>query len=146
MREIIISQLNVLILLILVCLAGTIKIFSILGSIELGSIDNNNTPRVIVYCTVSVNKKTGNAKGAKFPAGTDCDAMRKLEQEGKPLPTIIDVTPSGITDCTVSVNKKTGTSKVAKFPAGTDCDAMRKLEQEGKPLPTIINSPPTTVP
>jgi CO/xanthine dehydrogenase Mo-binding subunit len=142
MREILISQLNVLILLILVCLAGTIKIFSMFSSTDSGDI----VPNGITECTVSVNKDTGNSKVEKFPAGTDCEAMRKLEKEGKPLPTIIDVTPSGITDCTVSVNKKTGTSKVAKFPAGTDCDAMRKLEQEGKPLPTIINSPPTTVP
>ena len=91
MREIIISQLNVLILLILVCLAGTIKIFSILGSIG-----NNNTPSGITECTVSVNKKTGTSKVEKFPAGTDCDAMRKLKQEGKPLPTIINSPPTTV--------------------------------------------------
>jgi len=86
MREILTSQLNVLVLLILVFLAGNIKIFSILRGTG-----SDNTP---TECTISTiaEMKAGIVKTAKFASGTDCEAMRQLAEEGKPLPTIIDST------------------------------------------------------
>ncbi len=45
-------------------------------------------PGGVSECTVSVDKATGTSRVEKFPSGTDCDAMRKLAAEGKPLPTI----------------------------------------------------------
>jgi len=43
-------------------------------------------------CTISTTKdlKQGISKVGKFAPGTDCEAMRKLAEEGKPLPTIAD--------------------------------------------------------
>ncbi len=45
-------------------------------------------------CTISTARELsqGITKSAKFAAGTDCEAMRKLAEEGKPLPTIADAT------------------------------------------------------
>ncbi|MEI6065616.1 MAG: hypothetical protein WCQ26_13565 [Pseudanabaena sp. ELA748] len=41
-------------------------------------------------CTITSasDARSGVIKTAKFAAGTDCEAMRKLAEEGKPLPTI----------------------------------------------------------
>ena len=43
-------------------------------------------------CTISTTKdlRQGVIKSAKFAAGTDCEAMRVLAEEGKPLPSIAD--------------------------------------------------------
>lgn len=43
-----------------------------------------------VECTISTSLETrqGIMKTAKFASGTDCEAMRALAEEGKPLPTI----------------------------------------------------------
>ena len=45
-------------------------------------------------CAISTARelKQGVVKSAKFAPGTDCEAMRKLAEEGKPLPTIADAT------------------------------------------------------
>jgi hypothetical protein len=45
-------------------------------------------------CAISTARelKQGVVKSGKFAAGTDCEAMRKLAEEGKPLPTIADAT------------------------------------------------------
>ena len=45
-------------------------------------------------CTISTARelKQGITKTGKFAPGTDCEAMRKLAEEGKPLPTIADAT------------------------------------------------------
>lgn len=45
-------------------------------------------------CTISTARelKQGVTKSAKFAQGTDCEAMRKLAEEGKPLPTIAEAT------------------------------------------------------
>ncbi len=49
-----------------------------------------------VQCTISTTQdlRKGVNKSAMFKAGTDCEEMRKLAEEGKPLPTIADGTPS----------------------------------------------------
>lgn len=49
-------------------------------------------------CTISTAReiKQGITKSAKFKAGTDCEEMRKLAEEGKPLPTIADATTSTV--------------------------------------------------
>ncbi len=45
-------------------------------------------------CTISTARelKQGVTKTGKFAPGTDCEAMRKLAEEGKPLPTIAEAT------------------------------------------------------
>lgn len=45
-------------------------------------------------CTISTTKdlRLGVTKSAKFAPGTDCEEMRKMAEEGKPLPTIADAT------------------------------------------------------
>jgi hypothetical protein len=50
-------------------------------------------------CTISTARelKQGVSKIAKFAPGTDCEAMRKLAEEGKPLPTIADATTTAST-------------------------------------------------
>jgi len=47
-----------------------------------------------VECTISTARelKQGVTKTGKFAPGTDCEAMRKLAEEGKPLPTIAEAT------------------------------------------------------
>jgi len=43
-----------------------------------------------IECNISTRDdlRLGKIKIAQFPAGTDCDEMKKLAEEGKPLPTI----------------------------------------------------------
>lgn len=43
-----------------------------------------------IECNISTKDdlRLGKIKIAKFPAGTDCEEMKKLAEEGKPLPTI----------------------------------------------------------
>lgn len=45
-------------------------------------------------CTISTARelRQGITKTGKFAPGTDCEAMRKLAEEGKPLPTIAEAT------------------------------------------------------
>jgi len=47
-----------------------------------------------VECTISTPReiRQGITKTGKFAPGTDCEAMRKLAEEGKPLPTIAEAT------------------------------------------------------
>lgn len=47
-----------------------------------------------IECAISTARelRQGVTKSAKFPSGTDCEAMRKLAEEGKPLPTIAAAT------------------------------------------------------
>jgi len=78
MREILISQLNVLVLLAFVFLAG---------------LPRNDS---FVECTISTTKelKNGVIKTGFFMEGTDCEEMRSLAEEGEPLPTIEPKKPS----------------------------------------------------
>jgi hypothetical protein len=43
-----------------------------------------------IECNISTREdlRQGKIKLAQFPAGTNCDEMKKLAEEGKPLPTI----------------------------------------------------------
>jgi len=43
-----------------------------------------------IECNISTKEdlRQGRIKTAQFPAGTDCEEMKKLAEEGKPLPTI----------------------------------------------------------
>ncbi len=85
MREILISQLNVLVLLAFVFLASNIRLTS--------GLSRNNS---FVECTISTTKesKNGVIKTGFFIEGTDCEEMRSLAEEGKPLPTIEPKKPS----------------------------------------------------
>ncbi len=52
-----------------------------------------------VKCTISTLRETRQSviKEAMFAAGTDCDAMRALAEEGKPLPTLAGSAPTSTT-------------------------------------------------
>jgi hypothetical protein len=51
-----------------------------------------------VECTISSAReaRSGVIKSAKFAPGTDCEAIRQLAAEGKPLPTIADGTTTAV--------------------------------------------------
>jgi Tfp pilus assembly protein PilP len=71
-------------------------------------------PGGVTDCTVSVDKATGTSRVEKFPAGTDCEAMRKLAAEGKPLPTI------GAPKAATAVAPTTAPKFAAPFVTGRD--------------------------
>jgi hypothetical protein len=79
MREILTSQSNVFALITLISLSG---LFAVIPRYVI-----EDTP---VTCTISTTSemKAGIFKTANFVAGTDCDTMRSLAEEGRILPTI----------------------------------------------------------
>jgi hypothetical protein len=85
MREILTTQLNVLVLIIFVFLAGlfprTTERSSESYKSKFGAIP-------VTKCVISVDRKVANPRVEYFYVGTDCDQMQKLAEEGKPLPTI----------------------------------------------------------
>jgi hypothetical protein len=59
----------------------------------------------IVECTLGVDKKTAIPTVKKYPGGTDCDALRTLVAQGKPLPPAIGETAPPTTQATAAATK-----------------------------------------
>lgn len=93
-----------------------------------------------VKCTISTTRETrqGVVKEAMFAAGTDCDAMRVLAEEGKPLPTIAGSAPTSTAPKVVSTPTATpfntpfiAGQKTQELIAITDKQArVQELEQK----------------
>ncbi|MEI6429685.1 MAG: hypothetical protein WCO45_15065 [Pseudanabaena sp. ELA607] len=83
-------------------------------------------PGGVSECTVSVDKATGTSRVEKFPSGTDCDAMRKLAAEGKPLPTIGAPKP-GTATATATAPKFS-----APFVAGKDTELTEMTDAKAR--------------
>lgn len=79
MREILTAQSNVFALITLISLVGLLAV-----------IPRYISEDTLVECTISnaSELKAGIIKTANFAAGTDCDTMRSLAEEGRILPTI----------------------------------------------------------
>ena len=99
-----------------------------------------------IECNISTKDdlRLGKIKIAKFPAGTDCEEMKKLAEEGKPLPTIGSVIAQDDPNVKPPEPPKPPTfDKAVVPPAGEDLlpstDKKKRVEELNSALPPTAN-------